>query len=191
MQDWEIKQAQRAEEARKLATQYPHLIAVSDKVNSLVAAAKNIRIELAEAFRGVKFSVRSSRFSGGDAIDISWTDGPTSKQVEAITSKYAAGGFDGMTDCYEYSQSAWTDAFGDAKYVHTSRKFSDRWIMAIMYRVGKRLGGLDRIPTLEDYKQGRLWQVKQSGGCDYAREVNIALSETTGFPTHIAIDEAA
>ena len=46
--------------------------------------AKVIRKELKASFAGIKFSVRSS--SG--AVRISWTDGPSTKQVEAITNKH-------------------------------------------------------------------------------------------------------
>jgi hypothetical protein len=178
--EWEAKQTAREDAARKLASEHPHLVtAIGRGANTLVAAAKNIRKELALAFPRIKFSVKSDRFSGGDSIDVYWTDGPTSKQVDAIIGKYAAGSFDGMTDSYDYSHSVWTDAFGDAKYVHTQRHYSDALITDILAQVAERLGGLDRTPTLEDYKQGRLWQVKQSGGCNYDREVNIALSEAS------------
>jgi hypothetical protein len=113
--DWEAKQAVRAAAARALQRAHPRLVPVSDKVDSLVAAAKNIRIELARAFPSIEFKVRSKRFSMGDDIRVSWADGPTSAQVDAIINRYRAGTFDGMTDSYDYEHSAWTDAFGDAK----------------------------------------------------------------------------
>ena len=47
--------------------------------------AKLIRQSLKEAFTGVKFSVRSSTYSGGASISVSWTDGPNAAQVESIT----------------------------------------------------------------------------------------------------------
>lgn len=108
-QDWEVKQAARKSAASILASNHPYLVPAG---NSLTTAAKNVRIELKRAFPDVKFSVRTSRFTGGDDLRVEWTDGPNTKQVDAITKKYAAGSFDGMTDCYDYSSSAWTDAFG-------------------------------------------------------------------------------
>jgi hypothetical protein len=181
-QQWEQIIADRAIASAQLTAAHPYLVPVNAKCNSLVAAGKNIRIELARAFPGVKFSVTSSRFSGGNSIRVSWTDGPNSSQVDSIINRYSAGSFDGMTDCYNYEHSAWGDAFGTAKYVHSTRHYSDRWITAIMYRVAKRLGGMPRVATLDDYKQGRLWNFKTSGGCDYGREVNVALSDATAFP---------
>jgi hypothetical protein len=104
---------------------YSHLQQTSqDKYGSAALAASNIRAELKRAFPGIKFSVRSKTFSGGDSVDVSWTDGPTIAQVDKIADKYSAGSFDGMTDCYNYSSSAWTSVFGDAKYIHTARSHS-------------------------------------------------------------------
>jgi hypothetical protein len=47
-----------------------------DVYGSAKLAASNIRAELKKAFPGVKFSVRSETFSGGDSIDVKWMDGP-------------------------------------------------------------------------------------------------------------------
>ena len=66
-------------------------------------AAKMLRAELKEAFKGVKFSVKSDNFAGGNAVRVSWKDGPTTKEVEQISGKYQYGYFDGMTDCYQYT----------------------------------------------------------------------------------------
>jgi hypothetical protein len=85
-------------------------------------AAANIRRELKAAFPGIKFSVRSDSYSGGDSVDICWELGPTSREVEAITGKYQEGTFNGMIDLYEYdSDRSWTAKYGSAKYVHCQR----------------------------------------------------------------------
>lgn len=86
-----------------------------------VAAA--IRRVLALAFPGVKFRVTSENFSMGNAVDIHWTDGPTSASVDALVSVYQYGHFDGMTDCYEYSNRH--KDMPQAKYVHATRHMSD------------------------------------------------------------------
>jgi hypothetical protein len=172
----------RAELRERLIREHPELVRVSDSCNSLIAAGKNIRKQLTAAFPGVKFAVRSSRFSGGDSINVRWTDGPTSAQVKSIVDRYRAGDFDGMTDSYEYRHDPWTDLFGDAKYVSTRREWSDTVIAATLDRVARELGGLNRVPTIQDYRMGKLWTIKQSGGCDFDREVNVALSDYTAFP---------
>ncbi len=85
-------------------------------------AAKNIRAELKRAFPGVKFSVRSSTFSMGDSVTVSWDLGPTTRQVEEITMQYKEGRFDSSQDLYEYNEDdAFTRLFGGSKYVSSSR----------------------------------------------------------------------
>ena len=60
--------------------------------------AKMIRKDLKEAFKGVKFSVKSDKYSGGSSINISYTDGPTVDEVKNIVAKYEGADFDGMQD---------------------------------------------------------------------------------------------
>lgn len=173
--DWQSKVAAQAAVSQALWATHPHLVR-STEGGPLIAAAKNIRIELKAAFPGVKFSVKTSRYSMGNSIDINWTDGPTNDQVSAITCRYEAGSFDGMTDCYNYEHSAWTDAFGEGKYVHTRREYSDAVCDRVTAEVCACLGGLDTIPTGNDYKMGRTWNLKNSGGCDVSREISSALA---------------
>lgn len=68
--------------------------------------AKLIRKRLKAVFPGVKFSVRTSKYSMGASINVAWTDGPTSEMVDPIVKVYAGGGFDGMIDL-AYSNTAW------------------------------------------------------------------------------------
>lgn len=68
-------------------------------------AAKLIRKELKAAFPDVKFSVTSEGYSMGDSVSIGWTNGPTAQQIRDISDKYKKGHFDGMTDCYDYSNN--------------------------------------------------------------------------------------
>ena len=93
------------------------------KVSSHAAAANAIKAELNKAFAGIKFSVKSSSFSMGNSVDISWTDGPTVREVEAISQKYQYGHFNGMEDIYENTN--WRDDIPQAKYVTESRTQSE------------------------------------------------------------------
>lgn len=123
----------RAQELRKqelLALQraqvvkdFPFLTPTGDKYCGAATTAKNVRAALKHYFPGVKFSVKSSR--GCSAIDVRWTDGPESKAVDEICSMFELGSFDGMTDCYNYETSAFTDVFGGVRYVMTTRDRSD------------------------------------------------------------------
>jgi hypothetical protein len=82
---------------------------------SCSATAKLVRVALKKAFPGIKFSVRSSVYSGGASIRVGWTDGPSSKAVKAVAGAYAGGGFDGMIDM-AYSVEAWLLPDGSASF---------------------------------------------------------------------------
>jgi hypothetical protein len=86
---------------------------------SCAETAKLIRVQLKAKFPGVKFSVKSSVYSGGASIRVGYTDGPTQKMVEAVTNAFAGGGFDGMIDM-AYSVTAYLLPDGSAAFAQTS-----------------------------------------------------------------------
>ena len=86
-------------------------------------AAKAIKAELKNIYPSLKLSVKSSNFSMGDSVSISWTNGPTPEQVKNVVDKYQYGHFDGMTDMYESSNSR--DDIPQSKYVQVSREVTD------------------------------------------------------------------
>lgn len=137
---------------------------------SCADTAKMIRKDLKAAFPGVKFSVRSHSYAGGASIDIRWTDGPTSTQVDAITGRYQGSAFDGMVDL-EVGVQHWmmpdgtitiahrdgtngslVEIIGDpigpdaklvhflADYVQTWRDISDEWRDEILRLFEEKLG---------------------------------------------------
>lgn len=102
-----------------------------------------IRSALKAAFPGVKFSVRSQR---GCSISVRWVDGPTHRDVDAITSLYAGGSFDGMTDLRtSHTTMLTTDAgaelvrFG-ADFVICQRDTSDEWRAEIVAEIARVAG---------------------------------------------------
>lgn len=48
-------------------------------------SAKEIRKVLRARYPGIKFSVRAKRFASGSSVDVSWTDGPTEREVGKVT----------------------------------------------------------------------------------------------------------
>jgi hypothetical protein len=68
------------------------------KYLSCAETAKLVRTALKKNFPEVKFSVRSSVYSGGASIDVSWVLGPTTKEVDAIAGQYESVDFDGSID---------------------------------------------------------------------------------------------
>lgn len=75
------------------------------------AAASNLRAELKAV--GIKARVKQDGYS---ALNV-WVSADNLAAAKTIAAKYKAGNFDGMTDCYEYSTSAWGRVFGDVQYV--------------------------------------------------------------------------
>jgi hypothetical protein len=65
---------------------------------STTETATEVRKALKTAHPTVKFSVRSHSYAGGSSIDVSWTDGPTQKEVDGILCHFNGSGFDGMQD---------------------------------------------------------------------------------------------
>lgn len=90
--------------------------------SSHASAAKMLKAELSKAFPGIKFSVTSSSYSGGDSLRVHYEDGPSPRIVEEISGKYQAGHFDGMTDMYEYSNTR--EDIPQTKFVFVERKMS-------------------------------------------------------------------
>jgi hypothetical protein len=132
----ERERIEKADYKKTLGQKYKHLRQTSKEEPSRVTAAKNIRIELKTAFPSVKFSVKTKSFSNGNDINISWENGVTTEEVEKITSKYQYGSFDGMDDCYKYSDDSFNDMFGGSKYVMENRDVTkDKYI-----EVAKKLG---------------------------------------------------
>jgi hypothetical protein len=80
--------------------------------------AKAIRALLKRKFPTTKFSVRSKIYAGGSSIDVSWTDGPTAKLVDAYIAPFAGSGFDGMCDM-KYNVGAWLYPNGEAAFRET------------------------------------------------------------------------
>lgn len=99
---------------------------MSKKYFSCADTAKLVRAALKESFPGVKFSVRSSVYSGGASININYVDGPSCDQVKAVVGMFEGSYFDGMTD-YKGSNYGSIDGeevrFG-ADFIFVNRKFS-------------------------------------------------------------------
>jgi hypothetical protein len=146
-----------AKETARLLVEYPKLERVSNEKPARVVAAGNIRKLLKARFPLCKFTVTSKVFSGGDSIDIGWTDGPTTAEVEEITERFSGGSFNGMDDSYTYSSSAWTHLFGDAKYVSAQRSVSNER----MRQVADEMGFADKAIKWGEI-EGADWHTNQA-----------------------------
>jgi hypothetical protein len=160
-QSWEAKQAAKAVITTALQATHPDLKGGQD----CVTAAKNIRIELKNAFPQIKFSVTTSKFAGGNSVRVGWIDGVTVEEVDQIANKYKGGTFDGSDDLYTYSDTAWMDAFGSAKYISTSREYSAEFVGETIAEIGA-IWHDGKLPTALDYRNGSLYSVSPSRHCE-------------------------
>lgn len=179
--NYEERKAAKAAHVAILKAKYPTLSVGCD----CVTAAKNIRAELKAAFPRTKFSVKTSKYSGGNSVHIRWVDGPTSSMVDAIVSKYAHGSFNGMDDSYSFNDAAWTDAFGGTYYVFTHRGYSDAATAgAIRTLRAKHSAHMADVEakvevTVEAYNAGKLWGAPAPWspyGDNLARAIGVELS---------------
>ena len=146
---------------------------MTTKILTCAETAKLIRQVLKESFPGVKFSVKSSTYSGGASVSIRWTDGPNDAQVRAAVGSFDGAYFDGSID-YQGSVFHMMDGqpiqFG-ADYINTSREHSDAAIEAAICALCRRYGaqmreqGIER-PSVADFHSGRLWSVRLGGNFD-------------------------
>ena len=137
---------------------------------SVTDTAALVRKALKEAFPGVKFSVRSSKYSMGASIGVSWTDGPNGAQVDAVVKIFEGSYFDGSQDL-KGSRYAMIDgkrvSFG-ADSIHTSRRHS----RSLCERIMRRFPSLElKLSGSDDWG----WNIGGTGTFDELRPVNEAL----------------
>jgi hypothetical protein len=116
-------------------------------------AASAIRRELKAAFPTVAFRVTSKGYSMGDHVDVRWTDGPTTNQVDSLIGKYQYGSFDGMIDLYEYTNVR--DDIPQTKYVMTSRDISPAAFAAVVALLNRTRYGFALVVDHGPYAEGR------------------------------------
>jgi hypothetical protein len=139
------------------------------KYLSCAETAKLVRKALGESFPGVKFSVRSSVYSGGASINVGWTDGPNNKQVEAVAGVFKGAYFDGMIDYkgYCYNMLAGERVHFGADFIFCNRHHSDaaieRAIAAVCLEYAGNIKDGAPVPSLAAYKNGDLISVGPMG----------------------------
>jgi hypothetical protein len=157
----------------QLLAKYPTLeLAESSKKTPWALCAANIRLELRRVFPGVPFSVRSDSFAGGDSVNVSWTDGPTTKRVSSIVDKYKEGYFDGMDDIYVSTQDAFNRLFGGTKYLSVDREYSDGTLALVLTQIHAEHDNPENlVPEAKEYRAGRLMFVTPARHCNSYQEL--------------------
>ncbi len=115
-----------------------------------VLAATEIRVKLKKAFPQTKFRVRSSSFSMGNSVDVSWINGPS---YEAVNS---------LIKMYQYSSpSERNENIPQTKFLVTQRDFSKSWFDAKKFELADRF----KIENLDNESE---WQNKTGYWSDAA-----------------------
>jgi hypothetical protein len=96
-----------------------------------ICATKNIKKELTLKYPGIKFSIKSETYSGGNSIDVTWYDGPTQKEVDSIIHKYNDHETDYTGDYRDPTNDVFNELYGGAKYVFSNRHMSDETLNAL------------------------------------------------------------
>ncbi|HCR8817991.1 TPA: hypothetical protein OPJ16_004042 [Escherichia coli] len=151
------EEEQRSREQVSTNPDYQDLLTKKDEPSTAKLAAKNIRLLLKKHFKGIKFSVRMRDYS---CINVGWTDGPTTEEVDAIISRFQEGRFDGMTDMYEYGNDPFNKVYGGVQYLFTSRECSDALIEEAIASVKTRYKSvIGDDCTVAAFRSGKLWNV--------------------------------
>lgn len=109
-----------------------------------VELATHIRAALKTAFPGVKFGVRSSKYSMGSSVTVSWTDGPTENAVNEVLSQFKGKSFDGSDDSTHYHPIIVNgERCKCGAYIFSSRKLSEPVKARIKARVSAKTNDPD------------------------------------------------
>lgn len=143
------------------------------------AAAKMVKKELKQSFPGIKFSVTSDSYSGGNSLRASWVNGPTCEAVHKIIDKYQYGHFDGMWDIYENSNNR--DDIPQVKYVFADREVDEEIKEEVFKSLQKTHAHFDTVATIDEcsptlMKHWSVWTARE-----YIYRVICKLDLSKGF----------
>lgn len=113
---------------------------MTKQISEHAAAAKLIRAELKK--NGIKATVRASSASMTSSVNVTIEQDllPAAvKEIEAYCGQYQYGHFDGMTDCYEYSNR---QDLPQVKFVFVTVAYSDELKAEVAAYVAE-IGGID------------------------------------------------
>ena len=158
------------DERAALLAQFAHL----EQGQGTATASRNIKRQLKRTWPGVVFGVRKDSAA---AVRVTWADGPSEAQVNALVGRFCEGSFDGMKECYEYRSDVFNDLFGGCCYLFTRRDVGDELAQRAIERAFE---GWTALPTVEDWRASRGLFDWRNDGQVWARRVRDALEELDG-----------
>jgi len=141
--------------------------------------ASMVRGILKQAFPNTKFSVRSDKYSMGSSVDVHWTDGPTTAQVQPICDRFAGSGFDGMQDL-KYSLEP-VEINGRAVRMGTDYVFANRHISRdLMKQAALRIADETGLPLLFIDERGCPANAEEHVPWSYCRREDVIAHDSHG-----------
>ena len=134
--------------------------------------AAAIRKDLKQAFPGVKFSVTSSSFSGGNAVDVRYFDAVLVEGVRNIVDKYQYGTFNGMEDIYEYTNRR--DDIPQVMYAMVHRRMSQEVKKAIATKLFEKF----QVATVEDFMSTKMIHIAENYSLYAPSEISKEFNQT-------------
>ena len=127
---------------------------------SVAATAKLVRHALKREFPGVKFSVRSTSYSGGSSVRVGWTDGPQAAAVDKAVEPCTEGGY-------------------RSRFIFTEREFSDEYRAELERAVVLLSWEPGPFDGNKRYEFGLLTEAEPAGRCysDYGSTLVWQLSQ--------------
>lgn len=95
-----------------------------DKYLRTGEVSRNLKAVLKHEFPGVKFSVTSDTFSGGDSATVKWVDGPAYATVDAIVDAFQINRHDYTGDYWDPCENTTTVVCGGFSYTHANREYT-------------------------------------------------------------------
>lgn len=110
--------------------------------------------------RGIACRVRSENYSMGNSVNVYVTDQPPEviAELKSEFAKYKYGYFDGMTDCYEYSNSR--DDIPQTKFLFIENGYSAERKQAAYKYLRATISGYEAFPA--EYSEARSDRRKDS-----------------------------
>lgn len=121
------------------------------KLSSHAHCAKLIRQELKLAYPNIKFRVTCKTYSGGDSVDIYWSNGMPEIVILKLVSKYKYGHFDGMTDMYNYDNC--NSGLPQVKYIFCNREIDESIHKAIFEAWRLNHVGWENLDNMYEYSE--------------------------------------
>lgn len=153
----------------------------------IVDVAKLVRAKLKATYPTVKFSVKSERYAGGSSIDVSWVDGPTTKETEALIGMYHGATFDGMIDLKSHHDTTDPDTgelvhYGN-DYIFCHRSYSKDALESIWQSTCEKYGVSPDKATLKNEHDHWYYKFEYDRNRgyreDYQSLFNITASDTS------------